>query len=523
MIEVVKFRVKKYFWHILSALLAVVAVVLVYLNLGLSRQMNDLRAQLEEYKEKEGQSYVVERISKQMEDIAYQQKDISEKQREEAVFQMGVAEQMRARAEEEQQKAEEFARNVVEARNMAEKQRELAIQQQRQAVYARNVADTLSNVALGRALALLSSVQYRADNKEVAALLAYASWKYTSEYKGDVYQPVIFDALGQSSESFVTRNLHKGGVTRIVPAKDEANAYLSASNYGELRRWRYEGGFVDNRLLFSDPAYSFRDMWQDADGIIYALSYDGKLLVADGGSNQTILLPEPKGWMRVAPFEDGKLLLASATALYLYDTDGRRIVKTIPFPEALTAMGEKDGHWLFFGKEGGLWSLAPHEELVPQERLNKEHVTAFAWSDELRIGALGTEDGTIYMVDDFGNIFNSLVGHRSRITQLGFSGHNLFSSSYDCSISLWNINASKKEAVSLKTFASWVHCFCLSTDETIWAGDESGAVSRIMISPDAMAALIQKKLKRDFTDDEWIYYVGRNVPRRHMKLFNTNE
>ena len=234
-----------------------------YFNIGLSRRVDALRDQLDEYKEKEGKSYVVERISKQMEDIAYQQKDISEKQREEAVFQMGVAEQMRMRAEEEQRKAEEFSRNAVEARNMAESQRELAVQQQLRAEYARNVADTLSNVALGRALALLSNVQYRAGNKDVAALLAYASWKYTSEYKGNVYQPVIFNALGQTSESFVSRNLHKGGVTKIVQSSDGKNSYVSVSNYGEVNRWRYDEGFAGNEVLFSNPEYSFRDVYWD--------------------------------------------------------------------------------------------------------------------------------------------------------------------------------------------------------------------------------------------------------------------
>ena len=48
-------------------------------------------------------------------------------------------------------------------------------------------------------------------------------------------------------------------------------------------------------------------------------------------------------------------------------------------------------------------------------------------------------------------------------------------------------------------------------------------VAQVLIDGGFGSALIQKKLKRDFTDDEWIYYVGRNVPRRHMKLFNTNE
>ena len=515
-----KFEVKKYGWYIWSVLLLAGVGILAYFNSLLSGQVDELRAQLNEYKEQEGHSYVVERISKQMEEIAYQQKDISEKQREEAVFQMGVAEQMRKRAEEEQQKAEEFSRNAVEARNMAEKQRELAVEQQVRAEYARNVADTLSNVALGRALALLSNVQYRAGNKDVASLLAYASWKYTSEYKGNVYQPVIFNALGQTSESFVSRNIHKGGVTKIVPALDGNGSYVSVSNYGEVRRWRYDGGFVENELLFSNSDYNFRDVYWDAENVIYALSADGRMLLIKGQTVEDFSLPEDNGWMKLAPLGKGQLLLASATHLYIYDKKEERIAETITLPEALSVLENKEGEWLAFGEEGELWKINAEGKLEPQEHFIKERITAFAWSPALKMGAMGVEDGNIYLVDDVGNVVKSLVGHRSRITQLEFKGQYLFSSSYDCTVSLWDIRASKQEAVSLKTLSGWVYCFCMSDDNTIWVGDESGAVSRIMISPDEMAALIQSKLKRDFTDDEWSYYIGRNVPRMRLRILN---
>ena len=136
------------------------------------------------------------------------------------------------------------------------------------------------------------------------------------------------------------------------------------------------------------------------------------------------------------------------------------------------------------------------------------------------MGAVGVENGNIYLIDETGNVVKSLVGHRSRITQLEFKGKFLFSSSYDCTVSLWDTSASKQEAVSLKTLSGWVHCICISEGNMLWTGDESGAVSRVMISPDGMAALIQSKLKRDFTDDEWSYYVGRNVPRIRLKLVN---
>ena len=224
--------------------------------------------------------------------------------------------------------------------------------------------------------------------------------------------------------------------------------------------------------------------------------------------------------MRIVPFGDGQLLLASAMHLYIYDKKEDRIKKTISLSEPLAALGCKENQWLAFGKENGLWRIGREGELVPQEHFIKEQVTAFSWSSDLKMGAVGVENGNIYLIDETGNVVKSLVGHRSRITQLEFKGQYLFSSSYDCTVSLWDISASKQEAVSLKTLSGWVHCICMAEDNTIWTGDESGAVSRIMISPDEMAALIQSKLKRDFTDDEWSYYVGRNVPRIRLKLVN---
>ena len=475
-----KLRTRRILWPAACVALLVLTGVMALRNIHLSRQVDLLHTQLTAYQEKEGKSYVVERISKQMEDIAYQQKDISEKQREEAVFQMGVAKEMRLRAEEEQQRA---------------------------------------HVALGRALAMLSNVQYRAGNKEVAALLAYAAWQYTSEYKGNIYQPAIFSALGQTSESFITRNLHQGGTIKIVPCRKNGHSYVSASNYGEIRSWKYEGGFSDNQLLFSNPDFSFRDLYVDAGDRIYALSYAGEMLIGDGGDAwQTIILPGNDGWKRVIPWGEKQLLLASTSGICIYDKERRRIVKDIPLPEPLTALGEKSGQWLAFGKAGSVWAISSSAELLLQKSWTQEPVTAFTWSDELDRGAIGVEGGNIYLIDARGNILNDLVGHRSRITQLEFKGHYLFSSSYDCTINLWDVLADKKEAVSLKTLSSWAHCFYISDENTLFTGDETGAVSRIMISPNEMAALIQRQLKRDFTDEEWAYYVGRNVPRRPMKL-----
>lgn len=508
-------KLKKYVWPVLCMALLVVVLFQELARRSQTRKADVLLGELENYRVNKDKSDVVERISKQMEDIAYQQKNIAEQQREEALFQMGMAEKMRQRAESEQQKAEASALVAAEARNMAELQREVAVQQQRQAERARNVADTLSMLALARSLSFLSSTQARGGNIELANLLACVAWQFTSDYKGDLYQPALFNALRLSGEGFTSYNLHQGGVTRIIRLPASGATYCSVSDYGEIRRWQEKNEeVVDVRLLFADPTCSFRDICIDGQNRLYALAYDGRLVVLDGDSRpQTILLPETKGWMRVCPF-DGNLLLASATHLYIYDTDSRAIAQAIPLAQPLSALGFRNGHWLAFGKNGGLWIVGTDGTLTPQDRWGDEEVTSYVWSDSQQIAAIGTESGDIYLTDSLGNTIRRLVGHRSRITQLCFRGNYLYSASYDCLVNLWNVSASRQEAVSLHQFSAWVRSLYLSQDNILWVGDESGSVSRLVTSPVDMVTKIRSRLKRDFTDDEWDYYVGAGVPRR---------
>ena len=124
------------------------------------------------------------------------------------------------------------------------------------------------------------------------------------------------------------------------------------------------------------------------------------------------------------------------------------------------------------------------------------------------------------MLDAEGQTIERLVGHRSKVTQVEFGTNNLFSSSYDCNVNIWNLDAAKIEALPLVEASSWIYCFQLSSDNSIWIGDESGMVHRILYSPDDMANLVKRNLQRDFTDDEWTYYLGKNVPRERLNILD---
>lgn len=498
----------------------------------LKKERDELQARLRLLEDKESGSYIVERISKQMEDIAYQQKDISDKQREEAVFQMGVAENMRKKAEaeqsranEEKQRAQAYAQNAAEARNMAEhqrsmaeEQREMAVIQQRLAENARNTADTLSYVAMGRSLASLSLMQHQGGNYDIASLLAYSSWKFTSDYRGNLFFPAVFNALMENSGCYETVKLFKGGISRIVPLP--AGDFASVSRYGEMARWSYSATGVHSQLLLSDPSFNFRDLHADNSGQLYALDYNGRLVVVSPNGEKTErLLPVPSGWKSIHPIAPHKLLLVSDRTYCFYDTRQGIVEASHDFPQPVSCIGRFNGALYAFGEKDGLWQIDSEGQLHAAPRHVGQHVTAFACDAENRHTAVGTDQGNLFIVNLDGEVTQRLAGHRSRITQLAFVGNYLISSSYDGDLKLLNLSAGKFEPLTLHSFPAWVHCFYMSPDNILWAGDENGSLSRLVVSPNGMAELIRQNLKRDFTDEEWNYYFGSGVPRSKLLLF----
>ena len=506
-----------YIIGVAAVALAIATSLLYRTNEKLHAENEVLRQKVGKYEQTEGNSFVVERISKQMEDIAYQQMEISDKRREEALYQMNIADQMRSRAESEQMKAQEAARNEVEARSMAEQQRELAVTQQRQAEHARNVADTLSYIALGRSLASLSSTQYLAGNHDASKLLAFAAWKFTIDYNGNVNIPVIFKSLSQNSNSFSSSLIHRGGVSEITRISTTGD-YVSVSRYGEITRWNYDSGKWTKQLLTNDNSCSFRGVATDSEGTIFALAFNGTLLsIVNQQVTAPIILPENKGWQRIVRLGKRQMLIVSASHAFLFDTTRRMVKKTYDIGQPITAIGDRNGTVMIFGKDGGVWAINPDGKIDKKELMVKGTVTAYTWSDKRQQAAIGTTSGDIYLLDANGYSRQKLVGHRSEITDLCFNNDFLFSSSYDRIVNLWDADAANSEAVALRDLAGWAYCLSNADDDVIYVGDESGTVSRFIISTDAMARQIQKALKRDFTDDEWNYYIGNNVPRVTFK------
>jgi WD40 repeat protein len=143
-------------------------------------------------------------------------------------------------------------------------------------------------------------------------------------------------------------------------------------------------------------------------------------------------------------------------------------------------------------------------------------ITAFASSKNEHLSAYGTMEGTIYLIDRKGMV-HQLVGHRSRVTKMKFNGSRLYSSSYDGELLLWVVTGSQIKPITLFQANSWLMDFTYDSNKNyIWTGDANGNLTEFLISIDLIQERLRKTIGRDFTQDEWDYFIGKSIPFRSL-------
>lgn len=485
------------------------------------KRVSEMESQIAGLQKDQKRSVVLRSISNQMEDIAFQQKEISDEQREEALQQQRMADDMRQRAEVERQNALEAQHKAVvseqqaqEARHVAENERLMAEHQRVQAEFSKRVADTLSYIALGRSLGSVAMAEEMSGNSELATLLAYASYLYTTRYKGDVYYPAVFQSLLLTSQGMRNYPKHRGAVMCVydLPAKEER--IITADSYGTVMTHHKQGDRLVSKTLFGDSKYDFRSAYVNKDGTFFAVvSRNGSLVCFEKGTPRVIPLTGIENPMFVTSFDDNTLLVASNNGLAFYNINEKKIVASHNLNFRITCWSRYNNLPILFDDKGRQHLVKGINEISTSANPVSGRVTAFASSKNSKQQVYGMSDGTVYLFNEKTSKITKLVGHLSRISQIKLNSYKLLTSSYDGTVKFWNTASEKIEPTTMVTTNSWIMDFCYDKKkESIWIGDQEGVVTEALLSVPVMVDVLKKKLKRNLTTEEWNYYIGKNVP-----------
>ena len=495
----------------------------LYSYRGDQERISELETKLSMLRQQEQRSAVDRRVSKQMEEIAYGQQALSEERSQEAIRQSEIAQRMTLLSEAERHKAieaqsiaEQAATEAMNAYQIAERQRSEADRQRQQAEYAKQVADTLNYISLGRTLGSQSYAIYQAGDTELGNMLAYTSYIYTSNYGGDLYAPAVFQALTQSASSRRSWSIHNGSVSHIDFLPDAK--LLTVSTYGEIFVHKTKGDRLITDRLLSDRQYCFRDVFAAKNGKGYAISNTGHLVIIDGKGKQIVPIENVDKPFCLQNVNDSRqLLIIGENSVALFDLASNRILGTRRLPFRIVYSGRRDYKPLLFDNRGGMHLVNSLDDMTNEKTGVTGQVTAFASSKNEHLFAYGMNDGTIWLTDGSGSK-RKLVGHLSQVTKLKFDGKRLYSSSYDGKLLFWMTGGEQINPITLFQSDSWLTDFIFSTDKNyIWTGEQNGTVTEYLISLPKIAQRLRQNVKRNFTREEWNYYVGKGIPYREIK------
>ena len=499
------------------------AVTVLYIRHIDGVRIGELESQIGELREQEKQSDVDRRVSKQMEEIAYGQQMLSEERSNEAIRQSEIAQEMTLRSEAERQKAivaqgiaETSAQEAKNAYQIAEHQRVVADEQRQRAEYAKLVADTLNYISLGRTLGSQAYSIYQAGDTELGNMLAYASYLFTNDYGGDLFNPSVFQALMQSTGGRRSFGVHSGSVscTRFSPRDHHL---LTTSTYGEIFCHRMNGTQMQSKRLMSDRNYCFRDGYAAKNGKDYAISHTGHLVFVDGSQISTVYLEQVSRPFSLQDIHDGRqLLIVGENSVALFDIATEKVIGTRRLDFHVVSTGRRDNKPLLFDDRGGMHLVNSLDDITREKVPVSGQVTAFAKNSSRRLTAYGMLDGTIWLIDGKGKTYK-LMEHLSQVTKLEFDASRLYSSSFDGKLLFWMTSDPQIKPITLFQSNSWLNDFTFSQDMNyIWTGEYNGTVTEYLISLPMIAQRLRQNVKRNFTQEEWDYYVGRGIPYKKI-------
>jgi len=495
------------------------------------RELESMNGQLQA---KERRSAMDRKVSMQLEEIANGQQALSEERSREAIRQSEIAQAATLRSEAErhnalraQAAAEQSAQEAISSYQMAERQREEANEQRRQAVHAKQVADTLNYLSLGRTLGSQSFSIYRTGDTEIGNMLAYASYMFTRDYGGDLYASAVFQALIQSAGGRQSWSIHNGSVADMdfFPG---TNRMLTVSTYGEIMHHEIKDGHLTTKPLYSNKNYCFRDVMASNLGKGCALSHTGHLLIVTPEKTEIIQLgkltkPFRMEYMPDALDRDRKetqerqLLVIGERNLAVVDLTTHKVTATKQLDFNIISASRRDNRPLLFDDKGHMHLVNSINDIRDEKVPVRGAISAYTYNKEEGLTAYGTMDGTIYIIDKTGQT-HRLVGHLSQVTRLKIIGRRLYSSSYDGKLLFWMTGENQVKPITLLQAGSWITGFTQDANKDyIWTGESNGTISQYLISLPLIAQRLKKNVKRNFTRNEWNYYVGKGIPYRELK------
>ena len=270
-----------------------------------------------------------------------------------------------------------------------------------------------------------------------------------------------------------------------------------------------------------------------------------ELILDFQGHLEEIQLPE-ENYFKIIGMGKG-LLLAGRKSLSWFS--GGKITGSVTLTKTLSALVNRNETICLFFADGSYAEMDIAGTIEYKKPLVPYVVTAACFDSATQCLLLGVEDGTVYPLNKYNRVMETLAAHKSRCISITMLGDVVVTGGYDKTVYIWSMDnllyesrltfqeELQQESVVVTrqptdsksiptewlvpvdyTFDGWTLSVCGDADgKTVWIGTSSGNVMTLNSSADDMAGQVYRRINRNLTQQEWTRYVGASIPYMKFK------
>ena len=489
--------------------------------------------------------------AEQQEALAKEQKKVAEENALKAENEKANAEMAKQTAEEQRKiavtnaleadlqklKAERASLNANEARKAAELDKQIA-QKQRQlsdslrsiAFQSEKNAYRLRILSIAQTLAIKSTQAKKGTYEDVIKpLLALQANNFNNAYNGKKFDPDIFTALFSASRytqniNDHTHNYHTDAV-RAVCFSPNGKSIASAGNDGRLILTTIGKLQAETKYFLPQPLL-IENLAFNKEGDKIAATTDMRSILIYDVSIQN---SKPKQLTNVHKDKISSIIwfknqiITSGYDMELKITDDNtfQVTKTLRLPSKpqCISLCEATNILVAACENGEIYTLdlSKGKEFSLLKKIPNVRLTSINCNKDGSRIVCGTSDGNVIIIlmDNPEKNTIPIVAHKSSVTNVKFHPvlNFIASASLDGTIKLWNLDIADEQPVIFAEHDSWVWSIAFSENgDRLVSGGKDKTVKTYVVKQDQLVKDIEAKVNRNFTNSEWNYFIGSDIP-----------
>lgn len=381
-------------------------------------------------------------------------------------------------------------------------------------------------VSVARSLSLRS---LQVDNEsDLKPLFAYQAYLFNTRNSGSRNDADIYHGLYSLAKSRGSQRIRsfdpEGAQVRSILFLPGTNEFLTSDAQGKVTKWDLSDDGKNYSLIYTgNGPIDVMAVSPDAGWLACAEQTNSIRMIPLGGNSEEYLLTGHSGKIRSLLFSyDGKSLYSAALdgRVLKWDLTARTSVDITTGKTFITSIDITTDNRTLAGisdrGEGFVWNTGGKETgfTIASKGRKINSIRFHPGGDQL---AVGYDDGLMELWDiPRMEKIAEFRAHDGEVTNIRFNSRSpqLATTGKDGTLKLWDTDDFKSNPVSLTDNGEAIEALAYSPDgETIFAGNNTGK-PKILARPayaDSFAADGCTYVTRNFTPDEWLAYVGKDI------------